>query len=136
MSATPRTYLRVGCLACSGQELLSPALYADDIEPAPFRLSPEIAAQWHPALNGRTSLAKISPGSRRTVWRREPECGHEWQDTPAQRQKGQRLRCPVCRTILDSLAFHFPGLAGEWSPANPVSAWHVRPIGQTPFVPT
>ncbi|MFB8168294.1 zinc-ribbon domain-containing protein [Kitasatospora purpeofusca] len=136
VSATPHTYLRVGCLACSDQELLASLLQADDIEPAPFRLSPEIAAQWHPTLNGRISLAKISPGSRKAVWWREPDCGHEWQDTPAQRQKGQRLRCPVCRTILDSLAFHFPGLATEWSPANPVSAWHVRPTGQTPFVPT
>ncbi|MFJ4680282.1 zinc-ribbon domain-containing protein [Kitasatospora sp. NPDC088783] len=135
-SANPRTYLRVGCFVCFDQKLPVLLPQADGTEPAPFRLSPEIAAQWHPTLNGRTSLAKISPGSRRTVWWREPACGHEWQDTPAQRQRGQRLRCPMCRTILDSLVFHFPTLAAEWSPANPVSAWHVRPTGQTSFVPT
>ncbi|MFD0396768.1 zinc-ribbon domain-containing protein [Kitasatospora sp. NPDC127121] len=66
----------------------------------------------------------------------DPCCGHEWQDTPEQRDKGQRLRCPECRTILDSLAFHFPELAAEWSSVNPLSAWHVRPSGQTAFVPT
>ncbi|MFI2457838.1 zinc-ribbon domain-containing protein [Streptomyces sp. NPDC019539] len=30
---------------------------------------------------------------------------------------------------------HFPELAAEWSPANPLSAWQVRPTGQTQFVP-
>jgi len=80
-------------------------------------------------------LAKLSPRSRKAVWWQDPNCGHEWQDTPQLRDSGQRLRCPYCRTILDSLAFHFPGLAAEWSPENPVTAWQVRPTGQTSFVP-
>ena len=46
-----------------------------------------------------------------------------------------RLRCPLCRTLLGSLAWHDPGLAAEWSPANLVSAWDVRPLGSTPFTP-
>ncbi|MFJ4673441.1 zinc-ribbon domain-containing protein [Kitasatospora purpeofusca] len=69
------------------------------------------------------------------MWWRDPGCGHEWQDTPEQRDKGHRLHCPGCRTVLDSLAFHFPALAAEWSPANPVSAWCVRPTARTSFVP-
>ncbi|NCT91954.1 hypothetical protein GXB85_13485 [Cellulomonas sp. APG4] len=31
---------------------------------------------------------------------------------------------------------HFPDLATEWAEGNPLSAWHVRPSGSTPFVPT
>lgn len=38
-----------------------------------------------------------------------------------------RLFCPECYTILDSLAFHYPDIADEWSPMNSVSPWHIRP---------
>ncbi|WP_426561350.1 zinc-ribbon domain-containing protein [Angustibacter sp. McL0619] len=69
------------------------------------------------------------------MWWHDPDCGHEWQATPAEREKGQRLRCPTCRTILDSLAYHYPELAAEWAPTNPLSAWQVRPSGQTAFTP-
>jgi hypothetical protein len=41
----------------------------------------------------------------------------------------------VCRTILDSLAWHYPDLAAEWSPDNPRTAWQVRPSGTLTFVP-
>ncbi|MET8539485.1 zinc-ribbon domain-containing protein [Kitasatospora sp. NPDC004799] len=133
---SPYTFLHSGCPSCRGQDTRAAWLEAEAPDPAPFRISPEIASQWHPSRNGRISLAKLSPRSRRTVWWQDPGCGHEWQDTPEQRDKGQRLRCPECRTILDSLAFHFPELAAEWSPVNPLSAWHVRPSGQTAFVPT
>src|SRR6185312_1744697 len=49
--------------------------------------------------------------------------------------KYQRWRCPNCRTILDSLAWHDPGLAAEWSSTNPLTAWQLRPTASTPFVP-
>ncbi|MFD8478026.1 zinc-ribbon domain-containing protein [Kitasatospora sp. NPDC059673] len=132
---SPLRYLRSGCPSCRSLKTSAARQEIEAVEAAPFRLSPEIGAQWHPTRNGRISLAKISPKSRRTVWWQDPVCGHEWQDTPEQRDKGQRLRCPECRTILDSLAFHFPDLAAEWSPANPLSPWQVRPTAQTAFVP-
>jgi predicted RNA-binding Zn-ribbon protein involved in translation (DUF1610 family) len=72
--------------------------------------------------------------SREVVWR-DPKCGHEWIATVRERQKVPRWRCPECRTILDSLAFHFPEIAAEWSDANPLSAWKVRPTGTTSFAP-
>ena len=50
------------------------------------------------------------------------------------RDSGPRLAAG-CETILDSLAYHYPGIAAEWSPNNPISAWHVRPSGQTTFLP-
>lgn len=99
------------------------------------RLNPELVQQWHPTANGRLKVEDISPGSRRYIHWREPSCGHEWTDSPAEREKGARLRCPECRTILDSLAWHFPEVATEWSPDNQLSAWQVRPSGQTVFVP-
>ena len=132
---SPFTYLRNGCPSCRGQETQAGRLAAVEAEAVPFGLAPEIAAQWHPTKNGMTDLAKVSPGSRKLAWWRDVDCGHEWQETPSRRNQGQRLRCPACRTILDSLAYHFPELAAEWSPANPMSAWQVRPTGQTSFTP-
>lgn len=37
---------------------------------------------------------------------------------------------------MDSLAYHYPELAAEWSPENPLSAWQIRPTSQTRFIPT
>jgi len=132
---TPLTYLRNGCPSCRGQATRATSLEAIANDPEAFGLNVEIAAQWHPTKNGKTILATVSPGSRKLVWWRNEDCGHEWQETPARREQGQRLRCPQCRTILDSLAYHFPDLAAQWSPANPLSAWQVRPTGQTQFTP-
>lgn len=135
---TPMTYLRSGCPICRG--LQTRAQYArqsgaDQQQSTPPRISPEMASQWHSTRNENLDLYTISPTSRRMVWWRDPVCGHEWQDSPRERQLRQRLRCPVCRTVLDSLAWHYPELAAEWSPSNTQSAWHVRPTGQTPYVP-
>ncbi|MFD9138021.1 zinc-ribbon domain-containing protein [Streptomyces bottropensis] len=132
---SPLTYLRNGCPSCRGQDTRATRLEAIEADPEAFGLNAEIAAQWHPTKNGKTQLSKVSPGSRKLLWWRDEDCGHEWQETPARREQGQRLRCPECRTILDSLAYHFPDLAAEWSPANPLSAWQVRPTGQTLFTP-
>ncbi len=131
----PLTYLRYGCPSCRGQDTRAKRLEAIEVDPELFGMNPEIAAQWHPTKNGNTQLLSVSPGSRKLRWWRNPDCGHEWQETPTRREQGQRLRCPECRTILDSLAYHFPELAAEWSPANPLTAWQVRPTGQTSFTP-
>lgn len=95
------------------------------------RLNPEIASQFHPEKNPKVRLATLSPNSRKPVWWRDAACGYEWRETPASRDKRERLRCPRCETILDSLAYHYPDLAAEWSDDNPVTAWHVRPTGRT-----
>ena len=128
---TPLSYLRSGCPSCRGQKTLEERLASVEIDPSTHGMNPEIASQWHPTKNEKVRLTTVSPGSRRTFWWRDPVCGHEWQATPADRDKGQRLRCPVCRTIMDSLAYHYPKLAAEWSPENPVSAWQIRPTSQT-----
>ncbi|WP_378309457.1 zinc-ribbon domain-containing protein [Amycolatopsis silviterrae] len=132
----PQSYLQSGCPSCRGNETRQARLAQVEADPTAFGMNREIAAQWHPEKNRTTRLETVSPNSRKIVWWREPSCGHEWQESPADRQKGQRLRCPLCRTILDSLAYHYPEIAAEWSPANPLSAWQVRPSGQTAFVPS
>ncbi|MCZ4563961.1 zinc-ribbon domain-containing protein [Rhodococcus sp. IEGM 1401] len=123
---TPTTFLQTGCPSCRGAAKEKRWL-ADT--------SPEIAGQWHPTLNGRFTPQNVVWDSKRTVWWRADCCGCEWQDSVVTRDKYQRLRCPDCRTFLGSLAWHDPGLAAEWSPTNPLSAWNVRPHTTTSFVP-
>lgn len=130
---------RQTAFASPGEEARSsgatPPVTAETVGPV-SGLSPELTEQWHPTLNLPRQAGTVSPRSRKEFWWREASCGHEWVATPAERQKRQRLRCPECRTILDSLAYHFPAIAAEWAPENPTTAWHVRPAGQTSFTPT
>jgi hypothetical protein len=133
---SPLTFLQSGCHLCRGNETRRTRLEDIQIDPSAHGMNREIAAQWHPTRNGKIRLETVAPGSRRNLWWRDPECGHEWQETPANREKGRRLRCPECRTILDSLAYHYPEIAAEWSASNPSTAWQVRPSGQTAFSPS
>ncbi|WP_086820188.1 zinc-ribbon domain-containing protein [Allokutzneria sp. NRRL B-24872] len=96
---------------------------------------PEIASQWHPTRNGTLAPANVVWDSKRVIWWKTDCCGYEWQESVRDRDKYKRLRCSNCKTILGSLAWHDPGLAAEWAPQNPVSAWQVRPNAATDFVP-
>lgn len=129
---SPYRYLTMGCPSCRGNETRAARL--EEAAVSGPSMNREIASQWHPTKNGGTKIETVSPNSRRAFWWID-ECGHEWQSTPAEREKGRRLRCPACQSILDSLAFHYPEIAAEWSPSNPITAWQVRPSGQTAFVP-
>jgi hypothetical protein len=128
----PTTFLGSGCPSCRSAatraENLREALAND--EPL---MNAEITAQWHPSRNGQVDVRTVPATSQRTFWWRDVACGYEWQDSVTGRNSDRRLRCPRCETILDSLAYHHPGLAAEWSPDNPLSAWHVRPTGQLTF---
>lgn len=126
---SPLTFLESGCPSCRGAETRKSQKnwLADTL--------PEIAEQWHPTLNSKLSARDVVWDSKRTVWWLADCCGHEWEESPRSRDKYDRLRCPQCRTILGSLAWQDPGLAAEWSPANPVKASYVRPYATTSFVP-
>lgn len=119
------------CPVCRGQETKRALLAEAIANPEEPRMSAELAEQFHPNRNGKILMAALSPDSGRMVWWRDPNCGFEWQDTPGARDKRERLRCPRCESILDSLAYHYPDIADEWSPSNPQTAWQVRPTGQT-----
>jgi hypothetical protein len=126
---SPLRFLESGCPHCRAAETArtSKRWLADTL--------PEIASQWHPTRNGKLTPHDVVWNSKRMVWWRADCCGHQWQETIRDRDKYARLRCPACRTILGSLAWHDPGLAAEWSPANPLTAWHVRPHTATRFLP-
>ncbi|MFD3565774.1 zinc-ribbon domain-containing protein [Streptomyces sp. NPDC058667] len=94
---SPDTYLTADCPSCRGQDTRDERLAAVEADPAAFGLVAEIASQWHPSKNGGVLVTTVSPGSRRSRWWQDPNCGHEWQESPVQRGKGQRLRCPECR---------------------------------------
>lgn len=126
----PYTYMNSGCPSCRGAKTRASTdkkWLADTL--------PEIASQWHPTKNGKHTPSNVVWDSKRTVWWLDPACGHEWEDTVRARDKYERWRCPECRSNLGSLAWHDPGLAAEWSPANPKTAWQVRPHANTEFVP-
>ncbi|WP_272026930.1 zinc-ribbon domain-containing protein [Kocuria rosea] len=127
---TPTTFLHSGCPSCRGAKTRA----APDKKWLADTL-PEIASQWHPTKNGNYTPHSVVWDSQRTVWWRADCCGNEWPETPRARDKYARWRCPECRTILGSLAWHDPGLAAEWSPANPKTAWQVRPTANTEFTP-
>lgn len=125
---SPYTYLSSGCPSCKAQATRDkPKMLTEAL--------PEIASQWHPTRNGKYTPDNVVWNSKRNVWWHADCCGHEWQERVVDRDKYQRLRCPMCRTILGSLAWHDPGLAAEWSPNNPITPWQVRPYSNTDFVP-
>ena len=109
---SPLRFLQSGCPHCRGAQTAQTKNWLADV-------LPEIASQWHPTRNGKFNPHNVVWDSKRTFWWRADCCGHEWQESVRDRDKYQRLRCPNCRTILDSLAWHDPGLAAEWSPTNP-----------------
>src|SRR4051812_44709333 len=131
VGGSPLTFLDSGCPYCR-----SAKTRARPDKQWLANVDPEVSSQWHPTLNdGKLNPKNVVADSTRNVWWRAECCGHEWQERVRDRNKYQRWRCPNCRTILDSIAWHDPGLAAEWSPTNPRSAWEVRPHSATSFVP-
>ena len=138
---SPQSYLANGCPTCRGHATRAANSAAraamTDEERAALVLGDEPSELWHPTRNGDRKPGNLRGGAdmRRPAWWLAPECGHEWEAPPEDFFARNRLRCAVCRSILDSLAWHYPDLAAEWSPDNPVTPWHVRPSGGLPFIP-
>ena len=57
--------------------------------------APDVAAQWHPTLNGNLTPEMVTPGSHRRVWWQCP-LGHTWKEFVYSRTGAQRCGCPVC----------------------------------------
>jgi rubrerythrin len=91
---------------------------------------PELVAELHPMRNGQLDPAALAAASKRQLWWRCSDCGHEWQATPANRTL--RLSgCPACaithraasqaRVTRDrSLQTNRPNLAAELHPSRNV----------------
>ena len=83
-----RTMRGSGCPYCAGRRAL-PGF--NDLA----TVCPDIAAQWHPTLNGGLTPEMVTAGSRKKVWWQCPE-GHVWRAVVYARAGEQRSGCPVC----------------------------------------
>lgn len=84
-----RTRSTNGCPYCANKKVLAGF---NDLA----SLEPELAAQWHPELNGSLTPDQVTAGSARKVWWQCPE-GHTWRTAVCNRtNQYKRTGCPVC----------------------------------------
>jgi len=104
-----RTGTGTGCGQCSGRYVTPETSLAI--------VRPDLAAQWHPTLNGALTPQDVVPHSRMSVWWL-CTAGHTTQDKLADRAKGMVCQeCPKSRRRTEpSLAARFPDLAAQWHP--------------------
>lgn len=105
-----RTKKGEGCPFCA-QKFSQQTLASDN---------PNLAAEWHPTLNGSLLPSDVAPYSGRIVWWKCRE-GHEWQASITNRNHGSA--CPICRykTVKlkdNTLADKNPQLARQWHPTK------------------
>jgi len=85
---------------------------------------PEIAAEWHPTLNGNGAAENVGAGSNKAVWWRcSKGPDHEWQAPPCRRTSPKApTGCPFCAgkqvSATNSLARAHPSLATQWHPTK------------------
>ena len=78
-----------GCPYCGNKKVLAGFNDLASIEP-------EIAAEWHPTLNGALTPEMVTAGSNRKVWWICPD-GHVWRTAISNRTNAKkRTGCPVC----------------------------------------
>ena len=83
-----RTVSGSGCPYCAGRKVL-PGF--NDLA----TLEPNVALQWHAALNGTLTPRMVTTGSRRKVWW-ECNLGHVWKAAIYSRTGPQKCGCPAC----------------------------------------
>lgn len=83
-----RTVRGRGCPYCTGRKVLAGF---NDLATR----EPQVAAQWHPTLNGTLTPQMVTVGSHAKVWWQCSE-GHVWQSTVYSRAGKQKCGCPVC----------------------------------------
>lgn len=106
-----RTGARSGCPYCSGRSTTE--------EESLFVRYPQLAAQWHPFLNGKLQASDVRPGSNKLVWWR-CEKGHDWRAAVYSRTAGRG--CPVCNrkvvTEENCLSTTHQQLCRQWHPTK------------------
>ncbi|MGV0813361.1 zinc-ribbon domain-containing protein [Mycolicibacterium boenickei] len=90
-------------------------------------LLPELAAQWHPTLNGDLTATMVTAKSGKRAWWLCSTCGSEWEAQIGSRAAGSGCRACATRQIAvthakpgpgQSLAEKDPELAGQWHPTR------------------
>ncbi len=107
----PKDRLSRGCPFCRGRRV--------SVTNSLATLRPDLAAQWHPTLNGDLTPDQVVAGSTAKVWWRcDVGDEHEWQASLTNRTRGRN--CPFCRgfraSVTNSLAALRPDLAAQWHP--------------------
>lgn len=110
--ATPTVRVKAkGCHFCDGTSLTLQKGYSDLASQ-----KPELAAEWHPELNGDLAPEEIRANATTKVWW---TCDHEhaYQTSPANRGRGGG--CPYCQNKkllsgFNDLATTHPHLVDEW----------------------
>lgn len=114
-----------GCPYCAG---FLPVRGVSDLK----TVSPSLALEWHPSLNGMLSPENVLPKSNKRVWWQCGKCGHEWQATVGSRYYG--AGCPKCGSAKsgDSFSKNRVLLVGSLLDNNPQLAkeWHSTKNGQ------
>lgn len=88
MRVAYRTTREQRCPYCSGRRVLQG--YNDLAT-----VAPDVAAQWHPTLNGNLKPEMVMAGSRKPIWWICQQ-GHVWRTRVDTRTGLQRSGCPVC----------------------------------------
>lgn len=103
-----------GCPYCTGKKVLAGF---NDLA----ALEPQLAAQWHPALNGALTPEMVTAGSHRQAWWQCPE-GHVWKAMVYSRTGPKRCGCPVCAGKIkpEHSERYTAALAGQATAANAV----------------
>ncbi|MEO2013904.1 MAG: zinc-ribbon domain-containing protein [Fuerstiella sp.] len=83
---------------------------------------PDVAAQWHPAKNGKLGPSDVFAGSHKRVWWKCPKADdHEWLTKIVGRTRS-RTGCPCCggrqASVTNSLASLHPEIAADWHSAK------------------
>lgn len=102
-----------GCPYCGNRKVG----YGNDLETQ----FPEVAATWHPTLNGDRTPSSVAPRSNSKAWW-FGDCGHTWEAVIANRTNKIRSGCPYCANQKigygNDLATRHPDLAKEWHPTR------------------
>jgi predicted nucleic acid-binding Zn-ribbon protein len=109
-----------GCPACAGRktgQLKSQPAAGDSLA----ERFPEVAAEWHPRLNGDLTPDLVGYASNKKVRWLCARCGHEWEIQVANRTRGSSCRRCAHATLRKpkpgaSLAEFNPTVAAEWHP--------------------
>ena len=102
-----------GCPICDGKKVVISTCLAT--------VNPELAKQWHPTRNGKSTPYKVGLNSSKRVWWKCPNGDdHEWRAIVNNRNRG--LGCPICsnqKVVLSNcLATLHPDLAEQWHPSK------------------
>ena len=111
-SVSTRTRANCRCPVCAGRTVLAGE---NDLA----TLSPELAAEWHPTLNGALTPDMVTAGSNKRVWW-QCRLGHVWRAVVARRSM-DGAGCPYCtnRKVLagfNDLTTVHPELVKQWHP--------------------